>query len=66
MTLAALYYAMLFTNWRNPNLYNNHDAAASDQSKTAYWVKISCEWLTMAIYVFSLVGPLLFPDRHFE
>ena len=29
------------------------------------WVRICTEWITVTLYVLSLVSPLLFPDREF-
>ena len=62
--LASMYYAMLFTNWGNPDLYRNGDQ--TDESMRAFWLKIVCEWFTMAVYVFSLLAPLIFTNRTFE
>lgn len=31
-----------------------------------FWLKFVCEWITMFIYVFSLVAPLIFRDRDFN
>lgn len=58
-----MYYAMLFTNWGNPDLYKNEDQ--TDESKRAFWLKIVCEWFTMGVYVLSLLAPLIFPNREF-
>jgi len=60
--LAAMYYAMLCTNWGKLELFD-HNVETSD---TAFWLKLVAEWLTMLLYLFSLVAPLLFPNRTFE
>uniref|UniRef100_A0A0D9WMJ3 Serine incorporator n=1 Tax=Leersia perrieri TaxID=77586 RepID=A0A0D9WMJ3_9ORYZ len=61
--LASMYSAMLLTGWTS---------AASDSSElmdvgwTTVWVRICTEWATAALYVWTLVAPLLFPDRDFS
>uniref|UniRef100_A0A0E0DEE0 Uncharacterized protein n=1 Tax=Oryza meridionalis TaxID=40149 RepID=A0A0E0DEE0_9ORYZ len=55
--------AMLLTGWTS---------AASDSSElmdvgwTTVWVRICTEWATAALYIWTLVAPLLFPDRDFS
>uniref|UniRef100_A0A0D3FKC8 Serine incorporator n=2 Tax=Oryza TaxID=4527 RepID=A0A0D3FKC8_9ORYZ len=61
--LASMYSAMLLTGWTS---------AASDSSElmdvgwTTVWVRICTEWATAALYIWTLVAPLLFPDRDFS
>ena len=61
--LASMYSAMLLTDWTS---------AASERSElmdvgwTTVWVRISTEWVTAALYIWTLVAPLLFPDRDFS
>lgn len=65
LILSSVYYCMLFTNWMNPELFTSK----SDTDKKAmgtFWLKFVCEWITMFIYVFSLVAPLIFRDRDFN
>ena len=62
MMLAAMYYAMLCTNWANPGLYTDGDAT----SALTFWLKTVALWLSLAIYLFSMVAPLIFPDRNFN
>ena len=30
------------------------------------WMKVASQWAIVALYVWSLVAPLLFPDRDFD
>ena len=60
-----MYYAMLCTNWLNPNLYNGETSTEYDSERT-FWIKISCEWITLLIYLYSLIAPTCFPDRNFD
>ena len=64
MMLSALYYAMLCTNWLQPGLYTEGKNLAS-QNKQVYWLKVVSLWISLLIYVYSMVAPLLFPDRQF-
>jgi hypothetical protein len=64
LVLSSVYYAMLLTNWGSPQTFGDStDFYAANN--TSYWVKLVAEWLTMAVYTFSLVAPLIFPDRQF-
>ncbi|KAG8370168.1 hypothetical protein BUALT_Bualt14G0089200 [Buddleja alternifolia] len=59
--LASMYSAMLLSRWtsssENPNLI--------DVGWTSVWVCICTEWVIAGLYVWSLVAPVLFPDREF-
>lgn len=61
MMLSAMYYAMLCTNWQNPGLYTDGRYA----SASTYWLKVVSLWLSILVYLFSMVAPLLFPNRRF-
>lgn len=64
LVLASVYYAMLLTNWGNPTLFESTvDFYASNTA--SFWIKLVTEWLSMAIYLFSMVAPLIFKDREF-
>ena len=60
--LSSMYYAMLCTNWMEPGLYKSGDIATS---KSTYWLKVVCLWLSLLVYLFSMIAPVLFPDRQF-
>jgi len=64
MILAAVYYAMLLTNWGNPTLFTD-TTNFFQANNTSFWVKLVAQWVTIIIYLFSLIAPLLFPDREF-
>ncbi|XP_066428672.1 serine incorporator 2 [Eleutherodactylus coqui] len=60
--LASLYIMMNLTNWYLPG--------SSDASFTspwsAVWVKISSSWVGLFLYLWTLVAPLILPDREFN
>lgn len=64
MVLSACYMCMLCSNWGNVSIFEN-TTDFFNHSNGSFWFKIVAEWFTIAIYLFSLVAPLLFPNRDF-
>jgi len=64
MILSAVYLAMLCTNWGSVKIFGN-TTDFFDHSQGAFWSKMVAQWFTIAIFVVSLVGPMLFPGRDF-
>ncbi|XP_061675237.1 serine incorporator 2 [Syngnathoides biaculeatus] len=62
LALASLYIMMTLTNWYLPDT-STHDMQSS---KPAVWVKACSSWLGLGLYLWTLVAPLLFPDRDFN
>ncbi|XP_070841519.1 serine incorporator 2 [Chaetodon trifascialis] len=62
LCLASLYIMMTLTNWYKPNT----DYEAMQTSMPAVWVKISSSWIGLAIYLWTLVAPLVLTDRDFS
>ncbi|XP_006881618.1 PREDICTED: serine incorporator 3 [Elephantulus edwardii] len=62
LCLASLYIMMTLTSWYSPD--------AEFQSMTrkwpAVWVKISSSWVCLALYVWTLVAPLILTGRDFS
>lgn len=75
MTFSGCYMAMILTNWqKNPKSNDDIDAAvaagqdvgsvlASDESM---WAIFSSEYICAALFLMTIVAPLLFPDRDFS
>jgi len=68
--LATLYLTMVITNWTLPTSVdeqanNNQPELQVDQGMTSTWVKIISSWLTIIVYVWTLIAPICFPDREF-
>lgn len=59
--LASMYSAMLLSGWTS----SSESSELIDVGWTSVWVRICTEWVTAGLYVWSLVAPLLFPDREF-
>jgi len=67
LMLVSMYYAMLCTNWGELYLYEKDTTSVpEDVTNQAYWLKLIAMWFTMLLYIFSLVAPLLFPNRSFD
>lgn len=63
-----MYVSMVLTNWNtisfeNSPTQNNGDLVRIGQSYTAVWVKIVSGWICHIIYIWSMVAPVLMPDR---
>uniref|UniRef100_A0A0C9QSD2 TSA: Wollemia nobilis Ref_Wollemi_Transcript_11985_1597 transcribed RNA sequence n=1 Tax=Wollemia nobilis TaxID=56998 RepID=A0A0C9QSD2_9CONI len=61
--LASMYSAMLLTGWTSSTKDNEQ---LIDVGWPSVWVRICTEWVTAGLYVWSLVAPLIFPDREFS
>jgi len=62
--LGAMYIAMLMTDWQT--VYNPGSANATpkiDSGLAAVWVKVVSSWICFALYIWTLAGPAIFPDR---
>ncbi|XP_006030895.1 serine incorporator 2 [Alligator sinensis] len=62
LVLASLYIMMTLTNWYRPD---EHFQTMSSPW-TAVWVKISSSWAGLLLYLWTLVAPLVLPDRDFS
>ncbi|KAL6955481.1 hypothetical protein U1Q18_050157, partial [Sarracenia purpurea var. burkii] len=59
--LASMYSAMLLSGWTS----SSESSELIDVGWTSVWVRIGTEWVTAALYVWTLVAPLIIPDREF-
>jgi len=60
--LGAMYIAMLFTDWQT--VYNpGSENPQVDSGLAAVWVKVVSSWICAGLYIWTLMGPILFPDR---
>ncbi|KAG7336166.1 hypothetical protein KOW79_000859 [Hemibagrus wyckioides] len=60
--LASLYIMMTLTNWYKPDTTTQ----AMQSSMPAVWVKICSSWLGLALYLWTLLAPILLPNRDFS
>jgi len=64
--LSSVYYAMVCTNWGELYVFREEGGAGEATGNSAFWLKIVSQWVTMSLYIFSLLAPVIFPDRHFD
>jgi len=60
--LASLYIMMMLTNWYSPK---GSDFKTLTSSMATVWVKMASSWACFAIFVWTLIAPVLLPDRDF-
>lgn len=62
LCLASLYIMMTLTNWYQPDT----NTRAMQSTMPAVWVKMCSSWLGLGLYLWTLIAPLIFPDRDFS
>jgi len=62
---AALYSAMLVTDWGSTSSVDNSHARHNVGYASA-WLILSSMWVCQALYLWTLMAPWLFPDRDFS
>eukprot|EP00457_Paulinella_chromatophora_P022811 gb/GEZN01025893.1/.p1 GENE.gb/GEZN01025893.1/~~gb/GEZN01025893.1/.p1 ORF type:complete len:129 (-),score=5.41 gb/GEZN01025893.1/:147-533(-) len=65
MVFASFYMAMLITGWADDGGATSTQANTGI-SKVSMWIKISAQWITWVLYLWTLLGPICFPDRDFS
>jgi len=67
--LASLYMTMVLTNWVLPvgEMTDKHsnNTFVVDTGMTSAWVKIISSWITILMYIWTLVAPICLPNRQF-
>lgn len=61
-SLASMYSAMLLTGWSTSV---GESGRLVDVGWPSVWVRIVTGWATATLYIWSLVAPILFPEREF-
>ncbi|KAJ2776088.1 Membrane protein tms1 [Coemansia javaensis] len=59
--IASMYVAMLLTNWNS--ISSTDHVIVIGRSATAVWVKVATSWLCIILYSWTLLGPVVLPDR---
>jgi len=66
--LAAMYIAMLLTQWGFVDTHSGEGQAVSlrlQDSSGSVWIKIVASWLCFVIYGWAMLAPPMMPDRDF-
>ena len=58
--LGVMYFSMLLTAWGSLT-----SDTAEGQGWATVWVKIVSVWITCGIYFWTLIAPIVMPDRDF-
>lgn len=61
MCIASIYIGMLVTNWTSANPTTGNLTS----NDFGFWVRVAMSWVTMLIYIWTLLAPKIFPDRDF-
>lgn len=64
--LGAMYVCMLLTNWMTVNGGSQDTSVGVDNGYGSVWVKIVSGWVTILLYLWALVAPVLLPDREWN
>lgn len=59
---ASLYVMMTLTAWNEPSA----SVSETINNSASMWVKIISSWLCSGLYIWTLVAPVLLPDRDFS
>ena len=62
--LSTLYVMMTLTNWYSPGSAEGIESISANMA--AVWVKAISSWLCFGIYMWTLVAPVVLPDRDFS
>jgi hypothetical protein len=62
MMLISIYLSMMMTNWGSANIGDSNYG----NSWLSTWVKFSAQWVTMLLYLWSLIAPLVCTGRDFS
>ena len=57
---------MLLTNWGNRSTVDDSSKRDDLMSTENLWIKIVSQWAVIALYVWSLIAPLVLKDRDFS
>ena len=62
--MATMYLAMMITSWNTLTL-ENHRSGAVGKSVTSMWMKVISSWIVVLLYAWTLIAPVILPDREF-
>ncbi|KAG1773566.1 serine incorporator/TMS membrane protein [Suillus occidentalis] len=65
--IGAMYVGMLLTDWNvvstEQGSVDSEEVVRIGRSETAMWMRIVSSWVCMLLYMWSLLAPVLMPDR---
>jgi hypothetical protein len=66
MLCCGFYLGMVLTNWADTPDNNGTSEAAAGTSRTSMWVKLISQYITMALYTWSIFAPMVCSGRDFD
>lgn len=60
----SCWYAMALTGWGS--IESGGNVADPLVGKTSMWLIVGSQWFILALYLWTLIAPRLFPDRDFS
>lgn len=63
--LAILYVSMMITNWELVSTTVKDSFLEVDRGLPSMWVKVVSGWLIALLYSWTIIAPILLPDREF-
>lgn len=67
--LAALYLSMVLTNWQSVSTITGEGLPENtilvDQGMSSVWVKVASSWVTLLLYSWTIIAPIVLPNRKF-
>lgn len=64
LAVISCFYAMALTGWGS--IQSGGTPANPDVGNVSMWMIIASQWLVLAMYLWTLVAPRLFPGRDFS
>ena len=65
MAAAAMYMAMILTNWSNYKVGVEESQQTSDFGLESMWIKVVSQWVTVLLYIWWLLAPIICSNREF-
>jgi len=58
---------MVLTNWGIPEKADESQKQSIqiDQGMMSVWVKVVSSWITILLYIWTLIAPICYPEREF-
>jgi len=67
--LATMYLGMVLTNWQSISIVTGQGVSDNtiliDQGMSAVWVKVVSSWVTLLLFIWTMIAPVIFPNRKF-
>jgi len=64
MVLICQYWCMVLTDWGDST--KTGSSSSPSAGYTVMWMNVAASWICIALYIWTLIAPWLFPDRDFS